>query len=63
MLVSLTDSSLAANALSSGNDILFTSSDGLTKLNYERESYTSSTGQLIAWVQIPTLSATTDTTI
>jgi len=50
-------------ASSSGADILFTASDGLTKLNYERESYSSTTGQLIAWVQIPTLSATSDTTI
>ena len=39
-------------ASSSGADILFTDSDGLTKLNYEREFYSSSTGQLIAWVQI-----------
>jgi len=63
VLISLTDSSLQANASSTGADILFTASDGLTKLNYEREYYASSTGQLIAWVQIPTLSATSDTTI
>src|SRR6185369_14547708 len=50
-------------ASSTGADILFTSSDGTTKLNYEREYYASSTGQLVAWVQIPLLSATADTII
>ena len=63
MLVSLTDSGLQAYASSSGADILFTSGDGVTKLNYERETYASSTGALVAWVQIPTLSPTIDTTI
>lgn len=63
VLISLTDSSLQANASSTGADILFTASDGLTKLNYERGNYSSSTGQLVAWVQIPSLSATSDTTI
>ena len=57
------DSDLAASAQSNGNDILFTASDGATKLNHEIETYTSSTGQLTAWVQIPSLSATTDTVI
>jgi hypothetical protein len=35
----------------------------MTLLNYEIESFTKSTGQLIAWVQIPVLSASADTTI
>src|ERR1700730_15256149 len=30
-----------------GSDILFTASDGVTKLNHEIESYNSSTGQLV----------------
>jgi hypothetical protein len=57
------DSNLAAVAQSSGNDILFTASDGVGKLNHQIESYTASTGRLIAWVQIPTLSTTADTVI
>ena len=57
MLYSVTDADLAAGAQSNGNDILFTASDGVTKLNHEIESYTSANGQLRAWVQIPTLSA------
>ena len=54
---------LAAGAQSNANDILFTAADGVTKLNPEIEGYTSSTGQLVAWVQIPTLSTSADTTI
>ena len=57
------DANLAANAQSSGNDILFTSSDGTTKLDDEIESYNSSTGQLVAWVKVPTLSSTADTVL
>jgi len=69
VLVSLADANLAtaANGGSvgtvNGNDILFTASDGATKLNHEIESYNPSTGQLIAWVQVPTVSPTGDTVI
>lgn len=64
VLISLaSDADLAAHAQSSGNDILFTSSDGVTKLNHEIESYTSGTGALIAWVQVPSVSSSSDTTI
>ena len=48
---------------SDGTDILFTAADGLTKLNHEIETYNAATGQLSAWVQIPTLSAPADTVI
>jgi GH35 family endo-1,4-beta-xylanase len=57
------DSDLAFHAQANGNDILFTNSDGTTKLNHEIEKYTSGTGSLQAWVQIPLLSSTKDTTI
>ena len=63
VLVSLTDTDLSAKAQSNGNDILFTSSDGTTKLNHEIENYTSSTGSLVAWVGVPTLSSATDTVL
>lgn len=48
-----------------GQDILFTLSDGTTKLNHELEYYASTTGQLLAWVNMGTgnLSTSTDTTI
>jgi hypothetical protein len=64
VLISLSsDSNLASTAQSNGNDILFTDSTGTNKLNHEIETYLSSTGQLIAWVQVPTLSASANTTI
>ena len=63
MLVDITDSDLAAHAQSTGNDILFTSSDGVTKLAHEIEIYTSATGRLTAWVKVPTLSTSADTVI
>jgi len=62
VLISLTsDSGLQGNAQADGDDIFFTSSDGTTKLSHEIESYTSSNGALVAWVKVPSLSATTDT--
>ncbi|MDP3963363.1 MAG: LamG domain-containing protein, partial [bacterium] len=42
----------------SGWDFLFTGSDGTTKLDHEIEKYASSTGELIAWVDVPFLSST-----
>ncbi|MEN9328199.1 MAG: hypothetical protein RI947_1007 [Candidatus Parcubacteria bacterium] len=46
---------------SSGNDILFTTSDGKTRTDHEIEKYTASTGELASWVRVPTLSGTADT--
>ena len=53
MLYSVTDPNLVGNTQSNGNDILFTASDGVTKLNHEIESYNSTTGTLAAWVKVP----------
>jgi hypothetical protein len=61
VLINRTDVDLSSHARTDGFDILFTSSDGTTKLNYQREKYTSGTGGLVAWVQEPSLSSTTDT--
>lgn len=63
VLISITDANLQISALSTGNDILFTSSDGATKLSHEIENYTSSTGTLVAWVEIPSLSSSANTVI
>ena len=54
---------LASYARSDGYDLLFTSSDEVTKLSHEIEKYVSATGELIAWVKIPSLSSTIDTVI
>jgi hypothetical protein len=63
VLVSYTDANLASSAKTDGSDIVFTAGDGVTKLNHEIETYTAATGQLIAWVSVPSLSPTTDTPI
>jgi hypothetical protein len=64
VLVSLaSDANLSAGALANGNDILFTASDGTTKLDHEIEIYTSASGQLIAWVRVPALSSSADTVL
>jgi len=47
-----------------GYDIGFYSDSGLTtKLDWEVEKYVSTTGEIVAWVRIPTLSHTSDTVI
>lgn len=63
VLINHTDSDLSASARSDGADIVFTSGDGATKLSHELESYTSGTGEVIAWVKAPSISSTTDTTL
>ena len=69
-LFNTTDPSLATIANggqvtnSNGYDIIFsTDPNGLTKLDHELEEYNPATGQVIAWVRIPTLSHTTDTVL
>src|ERR1035441_6718676 len=60
VLVSLaSDSGLSAHARSDGFDILFTASDGTNTIPYEREQYSS--GTLVAWVKVTTLSHTAHT--
>jgi hypothetical protein len=63
ILIHITDPDLKSKARSDGYDILFTASDLSTKLDHERERYVSATGELIAWVEVPQLSSTTDTII
>lgn len=63
VLVNLSsDSDVQSHAQSTGNDILFTDENG-NKLNHEIEKYNNSTGETVAWVEIPSLSSSTDTTI
>lgn len=51
------DTELANTAKSDGTDILFTQSDGETKLNHEIVSFNSGTGELLAYVGVPTSSS------
>lgn len=55
--------SSSAGVTGGGGDFVFTSSDGTTKLDHEIEKYASSSGELWAWVEVPTLSVSADTSI
>jgi hypothetical protein len=62
ILVDLTRSSLIGNAQTSGQDFVFTDINN-QKLDHQIEYYNSTTGHLTAWVRVPILSSSTDTTI
>ena len=69
VLISMTDANLKTVSNgglvqnSNGYDIIFTDSSETTKLDHEIETYVASTGQIVMWVRISTLSATADTII
>ncbi len=65
VLVKITSASnpVFTKALPSDWDILFTASDGASKITHEVEYYNSNTDTLCAWVRVPNISATTDATI
>jgi Tfp pilus assembly protein FimT len=69
ILISLTDADLKTTGNggsvqnSNGYDIIFTDSNETTKLDHEIEKYTASTGQIVMWIRIPSLSASVDTDI
>ena len=62
LLVSITDPALS-EAQPDGSDIRFVASDGVTDLAHEIESFDPVAGHVDAWVRIPSLSATSDTTL
>ncbi|MGD0832781.1 MAG: DUF2341 domain-containing protein, partial [Terracidiphilus sp.] len=69
-LINTTDPSLATTgngghmANINAFDLIFTTDPaGQNQLNYEIEEYSPVTGQIIAWIQIPNLSHTTDTVL
>jgi len=55
------DSSLADNALSNGNDICFWNENASIQYNHEIVRFNSDTGELLAWVNLTTLSSDSDT--
>ena len=67
VLISKTDTRFktVANGGHMGNagatDLVITSSDGTTKLNHQIEYYVATTGEIVAWVKVPSLSSSTDT--
>ena len=64
VLVNLaSDTDLQSNALANADDLVFTAADGVTQLDYEISSYSAANGQLVAWVRIPSLSASANTVV
>lgn len=63
VLVSRTDTDLRDDAQDDNDDILFTSSDGVSKLDHEIESFDGATGALVAWVEVPSVANASDTVI
>jgi hypothetical protein len=63
VLISFTDTDLKDHTQSDGDDICFIDSTETTQYNHEIETYVSATGQLVAWVNITSLSSVTNTTI
>lgn len=59
--VELTNAGLGAGAATDGSDIRFTAGDGVTDVPHEIESWNPGTGELVAWVLLPSVSATVDT--
>ena len=55
------DSNLVSFAQADGDDIAFVLDSDNTQLNHEIELYNDITGELYAWVNIPSLSSTIDT--
>ena len=64
VLISIEDADLLAHAESTnGYDIIFVNSLENAMLDHELETFNSSSGTLVAWVCIPSLSSTDDTII
>jgi len=64
VLISTTDDDLRDKAQDDGDDILFMDDeDEADQLYHEIEYFDDSTGELIAWVNIPSLSATVNTVL
>lgn len=64
ILVKTTDGDLATYAQNDGDDIAFVLfSDNSTKLNHEIEFFNGTSGELVAWVNVTSLSGTSDTNI
>ncbi len=63
LLLSFTDANLASEAQPDGDDICFVDASNTIRLNHEIEKFNKTTGELVAWVNVPFLSSTIDTTI
>lgn len=63
VMIKIRDKDLRDNSQADADDILFTDSDKVTKLDHEIEYYDEPRGELTAWVKVPNLSSIEDTEI
>jgi len=63
VLISFIDADLRDDAQDDGDDILFTLSDKITKLSHDVEKFDGASGELAAWVKVPSISSSVDTVI
>jgi hypothetical protein len=64
VLISLTtDTDLAADARDDGYDILFTSDNEVDKIAHEIEKFDGTSGELVAWVKVDSVSSASNTNI
>jgi biopolymer transport protein ExbB len=61
VLFSVVDPQIAARASADGSDIYFVAADGVSRLEHELEKWDPGTGELVAWVKLPEVSATVNT--
>ena len=61
VLINITDSDLRDDAQDDGDDIVFVSIDNTTKFSHEIEYFDGTTGYLVAWVNITSISGSSDT--
>lgn len=61
VLFSVIDEDIRGRASADGSDIYFVASDGASRLEHEIEKWDADTGELVAWVKVPALSASDDT--
>jgi signal peptidase I len=63
LLVQVTDLTIGAASQADGDDLVFTAGDGTTRLDHEIEAWNVATGELTAWVRVPSLTDAADTTL
>jgi hypothetical protein len=61
--LTVSDGSLLGQLQTSGADVLITDGSGKTKLAHEIELFDVNAGTLVVWVNVPALSASSDTTL
>jgi len=61
-LINTVDIDLMNDAQDDGDDIVFTDDNGI-KLEHEIESFNGTSGELVAWVNVPSLSSAVDTVL